>query len=417
MADLSDGPPVNAASLSLQPVASGERIAVLDVLRGFALLGILLMNIEAFSGPLDLAFTGIDAHWQGLDYWADAFVYVFVQGKFFTLFSLLFGAGFAVMAQRAEAAGRDFTPFYLRRSAGLLLIGLCHALLVWSGDILMLYALASLLLLACREAPRSWLPWMGGIVYCTGVALMLLLGAMVSMMQVHAPQDLQQMLATAQESIAQQRQVYGHGSWMQANLQRLHEVAAALGAVFITGPEVLGMFLLGSWFARSGALSAPERFARLYALLRWLGLPLGLLLTLLGTLWKPYLAPGAYDLPTTTAMALVTLGAVPMCLGYLAWIVHWRAHLGWLAPAGRMALTHYLGQSLVCTWVFYRYGLGYFEVLPRAWQLLFALLLFAVQVLISHAWLRRFRFGPMEWLWRAMTYRQWPPMRRDIVQG
>jgi len=123
MTDLPAGCPVNAASLSLQPVASGERIAVLDVLRGVALLGILLMNIEALSGPLDLAFTGIDTRWHGLDYAADAFVSIFVQGKFFTLFSLLFGAGFAVMAQRAQAAGREFAPFYLRRSLGLALIG------------------------------------------------------------------------------------------------------------------------------------------------------------------------------------------------------------------------------------------------------------------------------------------------------
>jgi len=414
MADLPDGCPVNAAPSSLQPVASGERIAVLDVLRGFALLGILLMNIEAFSGPLDLAFTGIDAHWQGLDYWADAFVYVFVQGKFFTLFSLLFGAGFAVMAQRAEAAGREFTPFYLRRSAGLLLIGLCHALLVWSGDILVLYALASLPLLACREAPRSWLPWMGTLVYLLGIAMMLLIGAMVSMA---TPGDLQKMLVDAQQGIDQQRLVYGHGDWSQANVQRLREFGASLGGMFISGPEVLGMFLIGSWFAGSGALSAPERFARLYAVLRWVALPLGLLITLAGVLWKPYLAPGVYDLPTTAAMALVALGGVPMCLGYLAWIVHWREHLRGLGAVGRMALTHYLGQSLVCTLLFYHYGLGGFETLPRAWQLPFALLLFGVQVLVSHLWLRHFRFGPMEWLWRAMTYRQWPQMRARPAQG
>jgi uncharacterized protein len=122
---------------------------------------------------------------------------VFVQGKFFTLFSLLFGAGFAVMAQRAEVAGRDFTPFYLRRSAGLLLIGLCHALLVWSGDILVMYALVSLPLLACREAPRSWLPWMGVIVYLGGVAMMLLVGAMVSMA---SAEEVQKMLAEAQQA-------------------------------------------------------------------------------------------------------------------------------------------------------------------------------------------------------------------------
>ncbi|HHA2441287.1 TPA: DUF418 domain-containing protein [Stenotrophomonas maltophilia] len=414
MADLPDGRPVNAASPSLQPVASGERIAVLDVLRGAALLGILLMNIEAFSGPLDLAFTGIDVHWQGIDYWADAFVYVFVQGKFFTLFSLLFGAGFAVMAQRAEAAGRDFTPFYLRRSAGLLLIGLCHALLVWSGDILVMYALVSLPLLACREAPRSWLPWMGVTVYLGGVAMMLLVGAMVSMA---SAEDVRKMLTDAQQSIDLQRLVYGQGGWMQANAQRLSEFGTSMGAMLITGPEVLGMFLIGSWFAGSGALATPDRFPRLYAVLRWGALPFGLLVTLLGVAWKPYLAPGAYDLPVTAAMALVTIGGLPMCLGYLAWIVHCRARLGWLAPVGRMALTHYLGQSLLCTWLFYHYGLGAFETMPRSVQLMFALLLFTVQVGISHVWLRRFRFGPMEWLWRAMTYRQWPPMRREAGQG
>lgn len=410
MTDLPAGCPVNTASPSLQPVASGERIAVLDVLRGVALLGILLMNIEALSGPLDLAFTGIDARWHGLDYAADAFVYIFVQGKFFTLFSLLFGAGFAVMAQRAQAAGREFAPFYLRRSLGLALIGLCHALLVWSGDILVLYALVSLPLLACREAPRSWLPWMGGFVYLAGVSMMLLIGALVTL---SPAQDLQKMLLDAQQAIDQQRLVYGQGSWMQGNVQRLHEFGSSLGALVITGPEVLGMFLIGSWFAASGALAAPERFPRLYAGLRWVALPVGLLVTLGGVLWKPYLAPGEYTLDSTAAMSLVSVGAVPMCLGYLAWVVHWRARLGWLAPAGRMALTHYLAQSLVCTWLFNHYGLGWFDLMPRAWQLLFALLLFTLQVAFSHLWLKRFRFGPLEWLWRAMTYRQWPPMRRQ----
>ncbi len=146
---------------TFQPIAPDERIATLDVLRGLALLGILLMNMEAFVGPMDLSTTGIDPHWRGVDRWADAFVYLFVQGKFFTLFSLLFGAGFAVMAQRAEVAGRDFNRFYLRRSLGLLGIGLAHALLLWSGDILVAYALLSFLLLAFREAPRGWLPAMG----------------------------------------------------------------------------------------------------------------------------------------------------------------------------------------------------------------------------------------------------------------
>ena len=174
-----------------------------------------------------------------------------------------------------------------------------------------MYALVSLPLLACREAPRSWLPWMGVIVYLGGVAMMLLVGAMVSMA---SAEDIQKMLAEAQQAIAQQRPVYGHGSWMQATAQRLHEFGSSMGALLITGPEVLGMFLIGSWFASSGALVSPERFPRLYVLLRWVALPLGLAVTLLGVARKPYLAPGAYDLPVTAAMALVTIGGLPMCL-------------------------------------------------------------------------------------------------------
>ena len=121
----------------------------------------------------------------------------------------------------------------------MLLIGLCHALLVWSGDILVMYALVSLPLLACREAPRSWLPWMGVIVYLGGVALMLLVGAMVSMA---SAEEVRGMLAEAQQSIDLQRQVYGQGSWAQATVQRLSEFGTSMGALLITGPEVLGMF-------------------------------------------------------------------------------------------------------------------------------------------------------------------------------
>ncbi|MEN5070510.1 DUF418 domain-containing protein [Stenotrophomonas sp. TWI1183] len=414
MADLVSGLPVNAASSSLQPVGAHERIAVIDILRGFALLGILLMNMEAFSSPLDLSFTGIDPHWQGADYWADAAIYVLVQGKFFTLFSLLFGAGFSVMAQRADLAGRAFAPFYLRRSAALLLIGLCHALLVWSGDILVIYALISLLLLACREAPRSWLPAMGAISYLGAAALVMVLGALMSWMasMEHTQAPLREAIAQAEQTIELQRQAYAHGSWAQAVGQRLRDLGAMLSGIFVIGPEVLGMFLIGSWFARSGALAEPERFARLYARLRWVALPSGLALMLGSAIWHPYQAPGTLDLPGGAAYAISALAGLLMCLGYLAWIVRWRARLQLLAPMGRMALTHYIGQSLVCTWVFYGYGLGAFETMPRLWQIPFALALFAVQVAISHAWLRYFRFGPLEWIWRAMTYLQWPPLRR-----
>lgn len=405
---------MNPATSSLQPVTGSDRIEVLDILRGAALLGILLMNMEALSGPLDLAFTGIDPHWQGADRWADALIYVLVQGKFFTLFSLLFGAGFAIMAQRAEAARRDFAPFYLRRSGGLLLIGLCHALLVWSGDILVLYALMSLPLLAFREAPPRWLPAMGVMTYLFSAALMVTMGLVINMAAQPGPAGsaLSDAAAAGQRAVELQRQAYAWGSWTDALLQRAHDMRVNLGGMLVVGPEVLGMFLIGAGFARSGALAAPERFPTLYRRLRWVALPGGLLLMIFSACWVPYVAPGTFTVASGYAYALSSVAGLLMSLGYLAWIVRARAHLRVLAPVGRMALTQYIVQSLVGTWIFYGYGFGAFESLPRAWQIPFALTLFTLQVVFARCWLRYFRFGPLEWLWRAMTYGRWPPLRR-----
>lgn len=392
-----------------RPVAPDERIVTLDVLRGLALLGILLMNLEAFSGPLELSFTGIDQHWQGIDRWADAFVYVFIQGKFFTLFSLLFGVGFAVMAQRAAAAGRGFTRLHLRRSCGLLVIGLLHALLLWSGDILLSYALLSFLLLALHKAPRNWLPALGVASYLVPLVLMLLLGAL---MQFVAGDAAPAMAADAAASIERQRVAYGQGDYGQALVQRLRDTGVALSALLLVGPQVLALFLIGSWFARSGAIARPGDHVRLWAGLRWLALPLGLAIMLASVGYLPYIAPGRFDLAVGITYALNSVAGLLMCLGYLGWGLRLADRLRWLAPVGRMALSNYLLQSLVCTLVFYGYGLGWYEQMGRAWQLVFAVALFALQVLLSRLWLHHFSFGPVEWLWRMATYLQVPPMRR-----
>ena len=130
------------STLVCQPIAGPERIDMLDALRGFALFGILLMNLEAFTGPISQAITGIDARLAGADRWSDAFIYIFVQGKFWTLFSTLFGVGFALMFDRLQARGGDFLVIYRRRLWALLAFGLLHVLLIWEGDILLTYALA-----------------------------------------------------------------------------------------------------------------------------------------------------------------------------------------------------------------------------------------------------------------------------------
>ena len=406
----------------LAPIAAGERMHTLDVVRGFALLGIFLMNIEGMVGPLAASGTGLDPALAGAHRWADAAIYLLVQGKFFTLFSLLFGMGFAVMSQRAERAGRPFASLYWRRSLALLGIGLVHALLIWSGDILVTYAILSLFLLAFREVPQRWFPRLAVLCFLGPLALMLGLGLLGSLIQHLSPEAA----AGWKEAmggdlvagmIEAQRLAYGDGSYLQATLQRLLDFGIALMNLMVVGPLVFAMFLLGSWFVKSGAMADPAAHAKLFRNLRvWALLP-GLGLVVASFALEPTLDQGDINLSFAIAFCLSMAGSALMCLGYMAWIVRGMQSptlapkLSVLAPAGRMALTNYLFQSVLGTLVFYDYGLGYFEQLPRAWQVLFVLAVFAVQVVFSHLWLRHFRFGPMEWLWRSLTYAAPQPMR------
>ena len=163
------------------PVAAPARIAALDALRGLALLGILLSNVAAFAGPLRELHDGIDPSLRGGDYAWSAFVYVAIRDKAWTLFALLFGMGFASMLGRAPSAGRGFAAIYLRRSVGLLAIGLIHAWLIWAGDILVTYALCAFALLALRGwAPERWIV-LGSLLYASGIGFMVLIAASLSL--------------------------------------------------------------------------------------------------------------------------------------------------------------------------------------------------------------------------------------------
>lgn len=412
------------AGTLLTPVRASERIVAMDVLRGFALLGIVLMNIEALAGPLNLAMSGLDPKLSGIDRWVDAAVYVLVQGKFYTLFSLLFGMGFAVMMRRAEAAGRPFTGLYLRRSLGLLAIGTVHMLAVWSGDILMIYGLLSLLLLwGFRKRPTARLPlWALGL-YAVPVVLILVFGALAELAQAdpNTAAEAAKQLAGQDEAmaraIAAQRAAFGGSDYMAAVGQRLQDMADTAGALPLIGWQVLGMFVLGMWLVRVGAVERPDAFRPLYARLR-AALLLGLVLMGVSFAIEPTYT-GRMGIGMASALALGWVASLLMCLGYFAWVMRalespvWARRMAVLAPAGRMALTNYLAQSVIGTLVFYGYGLGWFEQLPRAWQVPFALALFALQVVWSRWWLARFRYGPMEWLWRAMTYGRRPMMRLE----
>lgn len=409
---------------ALQPITVGDRIETMDVLRGWALLGILLMNIEAFVGPMMVAITGLDPSLTGADRVADAVIYVLVQGKFYLLFSLLFGMGFAVMMSRAEATGRPFVALYIRRTFALFVMGMFHLVFIWSGDILTVYAVIALaLLLLFRHVPTSHLPWWAlgfHVLAWKFSAGPLFLGAMARQAPGGAAAMDKIMQSEAASSLAKieaERIVLGSGTYLEALAHRADEAPMMLFFLLFAGGQILGMFLLGMWFVRSGAIAEPARFPRLHAWLRWCALPVGLAMTLVSFWLMPTADYTVVTFANGFGTLLVMIGALLMSLGYLAWIqkglsTSWSSALRTVAPAGRMALTNYLMQSVVCTLVFYGYGLGYFDQLPRAWQVPFVCALFALQVVLSHWWMARFRFGPMEWLWRAATYLTWPAMRR-----
>jgi len=394
------------------------RIEIMDVLRGWALLGILLMNIEAFAGPMRIALVGLDPSMSGLDRWVDAAVAILVQGKFFLLFSLLFGMGFAVMMDRARSADRPFVAAYLRRILALLAIGLVHLLVIWSGDILTLYALLGLVLLVVfRRVPTRFLPWLALAAHA--VTWKLSVAPAFEPAAAGLPGAAEALASHVQAGIAAERLALGAGSFADAVAHRISEAPMMLRLGAAAGGQIIGMFLLGMWCVRSGAMVEPLRHRRLYAGLRWIALPVGLAMALLSFRWMPTQTFGLMTPLHGAATLLSMIGALLISLGYLAWLQRGldtaaAPILRLVAPAGRMALTHYLLQSLVCTFVFCGYGLGYFERLPRAWQVPFAIALFAVQVGLSHAWLARYRLGPAEWLWRAVTDLRWPQVRHAV---
>ena len=181
------------------------------------------------------------------------------------------------------------------------------------------------------------------------------------------------------------------------------------------GPVILAMFLFGMAWSKSGALDDMAAHLPLYRRALMLGFGIGLPLMLLAAWLAPDIGD-IHDLRGVAGMSLAWVAQVLMCFGYFAALMliarQWPNLLGWLAPVGRMALTVYLLQSLISTWVFYGYGLGWFGEVSRAWQVVYVLAVFAVLVLFCHLWLARFRYGPMEWLWRWGSYGVRPALRR-----
>lgn len=410
----------------LQPLA---RVHLIDALRGFALLGILLINLGAFS-----LFWGVPAEQKAAlstvrwDQGTQFLLELFVRGKFYSLFSLLFGLGFAIQMLRAEERGDDFLPVFQRRLMVLAGIGFVHIAFVWDGDILLLYALLGFLLIPFRRASDRTL-----LVTATALIASPILIDTVIMLSGGRLDPGAPLLwigstiyadwfgyADTEEAWMQHALSGGLGEFLRWSLPGpFYRYADLLSTSRI--PKVFAMFLVGLWLGRRQLFRDIETHRAMWRrLFVWglvLGLPANLALAWLVEVLRvePFTPAG---LMATTAYAA---GVAPLALAYAAGFAllwrrpRWAMGLSVLAPVGRMALTNYIVQSVICIGIFYGIGLGLGGRVSPVYFPLLALSLFAVQAGLSHAWLRWFRFGPLEWLWRSLTYRQWQPlrMRRD----
>ena len=403
------------------PLPEAERIELVDVLRGFALCGILFVNIMWFKAPG--GFPGIGYEETPLNRAAVAAVTILAQGKFFTLFSFLFGWGFATQFLRAEARGATagFAPLFLRRLLILGLIGAVHAVLLSEGDFLLLYALVGLLLLPLRSTrPEILLRWAKWILALLAAVWLLMFGALA--LGRAFPDGAEEIAASdreLEESFRSEGQAttaaYLDRAPVRVVAKRIENYGRNAWILLLLGPVVLAMFLLGVAAGRNGLLHRASEHQVLLRRIRNWGLVIGLPLALL-------CAAGLDRLPTLSALVCLQLNSVLagplLALAYCASITrlwqrpHWQRWLRPLAPLGRMALTNYLLQSLIANVLFYGYGLGLARRVSPSLALLIVLAILAGQLVISGWWLRRYRFGPVEWLWRALTYGRREPLRR-----
>ena len=384
-----------------QAVPPAERIHAIDVVRGAALAGVLLANLMfAFRVPASRGYLPVDPATPWVERLAEGAVQFAIQGKAITLFSILFGVGLAIQHERFARLG-DPRYWLARRLLVLLAIGVAHLTLLWNGDILTEYALSGLLVLPLMRLSQRKLVAIAAALYAfyliaPGLALL--------------PEWPDETLMRAEYADA--LRIYGSGTYAEIRKYSLHEwnvFSPIYISLFTVTPALL---LLGIATWRSGLLRDLASYRIPLRGLAVAGVVLGGILTAIGMgdttttrgMVVEYLAAGVAPLMFAVGYGAALLLAVER--GVLPRV------LRGLAAAGRMAFTNYLTQSLVFTTLFFGYGFGLIGRVGAATTLVGGIVAFLLQVVFSRWWLGRYRFGPLEWVWRSLTYGRAQPMRQ-----
>lgn len=386
------------------PTAPSDRIVTIDIVRGVALFGVMAINVTtAFRVSIFEQFLPIrpDATW--LDRVLNAILMIGIDLKAFALFSLLFGMGLAIQYDHLSAAPRR-VALLVRRLAFLALVGAIHFVLIWNGDILLEYALAGFIVLPFLFAPTRML----------GAAGMVLLLVYVAMPLLPPIASLPSRIWMTQH-VAEAARIYGSGDFAAVLTFRVRELPAILPLHVLVFPRTVALMLIGAWLWRAGLFRAKAGGAWYSS---WYSPWAAAVGVIGGGALAISLTNGWLSFNRTVSFSLERFDIGLLACGYGAAII-WatskvsdRRLLAWAAPIGRMAFTNYLMQSLIFGWLFYGYGLGLFGKLDVAAALGIGTAIYALQVAFSAFWLRRYAFGPLEWLWRAAMYGTWQPVRR-----
>ena len=444
MAETAAGQAAASTGGSLGPVQSGERIDSVDVLRGFALLGILLLNILAFGLPGAAYFNpAVDGATEGADLWAYIVNWLFFEGAMRALFSMLFGAGVILLTSRAEARGGGIkvADIYFRRNLLLILMGLIDAyLLLWWGDILFLYGLAGLILFVFRNVAPRTLFALG--VACIAVFVLKHIDYNFELQELRQTmQEVHTLQAAGEELTAEQNAALAHFADLQREFDPLPdqidaEINARQGGylenVAFVAPinvlwqskftylvgiwDVLSMMFIGMALLKWGIFDA-SRSWRFYGALAAVGYGVGIPINW----YEIHMAIGsnfAWEWTRLEYIETYQFGRAGAAAGHIALVMMLckSGVFSWvtrpLAAVGRMALTNYLSHSVICAIIFTGVGFALFGELHR-YQLYYVVAgIWLFQLVTSPIWLHYFRFGPVEWLWRSLTYGERQPMRR-----
>lgn len=411
------------------PVRSSERIVEIDILRGFALFGIFVVNMIVFNSD----------YLPRSEMWADfvnlshlRFVEIIFENKFFRIYSFLFGLGFAMQLERAKARNAPFLNMYIKRVLGLLVIGLIHALL-WEGDILKTYAVLAPFLIPFRKVKyKTFLIW--AAVFLTGPSIIKTANDSIRYDQQRDTQTEQLIHEQNKNAESLEKQLHssyadafqqgGFSDVLKVNLDILVKERDSVQDFQWCFDSVFVMFLLGMYAGRRKLFHNLRTHKKLLQnVLKWSALvgltgTVGALLFAESWHFKPlirFTAPS--PLLGNLGSMIDLLGDTGMSLFYISSLMliitnqKWKERLSFIAPAGRMPLTNYLVQTAVCLPLFYGYALGLFGKVSPLLGFVMVITIYALQLIFSRRWVQAFRFGPAEWMWRSLSYGKIQPIR------